>query len=102
MQGYQYSAMHRKQCIIYINQMFIGLQGPNFGHLRKFPGTYIMRLGYIYIYICQNCNFGAEMAKFWVFQNFPSTNIMLFFQKKTINLVSIVKNMKIYSSVWEK
>ena len=51
MQGYQYSAMHRKQCIIYINQMFIGLQGPNFGHLRKFPGTYIMRLGYIYIYI---------------------------------------------------
>ena len=26
----------------------------------------------------------------------------MFFQKKTINLVSIAKNMKIYSRVWEK
>ena len=42
-----------------------------------------------------------KRAKFWPFQNFPGTNIM-FFQKKTINLVSVAKNMKIYSSVWDK
>ena len=36
------------------------------------------------------------------FQNFPGTNIMFFFQKKTLNLVSGAKNIKIYSSVWDK
>ena len=42
-----------------------------------------------------------KRAKFWPFQNFPGTNIM-FFQQKTINLVSMAKNMNIYSSVWDK
>ena len=42
-----------------------------------------------------------KRAQFWPFQNFPGTNIM-FFHRKTKNLVSIAKNMKNYSSVWDK
>ena len=42
-----------------------------------------------------------KRAKFWSSQNFPGTHIM-FFQKKTQNVVSIPKTKKKERTVWEK
>ena len=43
-------------------------------------------------------NFGQKMAKFWPSQNFPGIYTMIF-SKKTTRVVSIPKNMKIFSGV---